>query len=112
MQMVVTEADAPTAGGVPLITYKAPPMQLELAKLVQGESLPSYPVHTRRVQRIWAAACDALLSDQAAMSELQVLQPAPACQLRIIRPVSAHPQDNPHAQSPEWQSARRCSVQT
>ena len=81
--MMVTEADIPLAGDVPLVTYKAPPLQRELAKLVQGDSLPSYRVHTRRVQRIWGAACDALLSDQAAMSELQVLLPAPACQLKI-----------------------------
>ena len=81
MQMMITEADIPMAGDVPLMTYKAPPLQLELAKLVQGEKLPAYPVHTRRVQRIWGAACDALLSDQAAMSELQVSLPAPPCQL-------------------------------
>ena len=80
--MMITEADIPTAGEVPLITYKAPPLQLELERLVQGDSLPSYPMHTRRVQKIWGAACDALLSDQAAMSELQVLLPAPACQLK------------------------------
>ena len=81
MQMMITEADIPMAGDVPLMTYKAPPLQLELAKLVQGDNLPAYPVHTRRVQRIWGAACDALLSDQAAMSELQVSLPAPPCQL-------------------------------
>ena len=83
MQMIITEADIPMAGDVPLMMYKAPPLQLQLAKLVQGDDLPSYPVHTRRVQRIWGAACDALLSDQAAMSELQVLLPAPICQLSI-----------------------------
>ena len=83
MQMMITEADIPMAGDVPLMTYTAPPLQLEVAKLVQGDRLPTYAVHTRRVQRIWGAACDALLSDQAAMSELQVLLQAPACQLRV-----------------------------
>ena len=80
--MMIAEADIPMAGGVHLMTYKAPPLQLELAKLVQGDRLPSYPVHTRRVQRIWGAACDALLSDQAAMSELKVFLTAPTCQLK------------------------------
>ena len=78
MQMVIAEADVPSlskgthAGSIEFTTYATPGLKQQMANLVQGEHLPRYTEHDRRVQRIWGSACDALLSDEAAMSWVQV----------------------------------------
>ncbi|CAL5223535.1 g6067 [Coccomyxa viridis] len=81
VKMVIAEADVPSlskgthAGCIEFTTYATPGLKQQMANLVQGEHLPRYTEHARRVQRIWGSACDALLSDEAAMSWVQEFSP-------------------------------------
>lgn len=78
MQMMVVKDDIPKltavtrTGSVSIMTHQSPP--LDLAGLIRHDhgKVPSFRDLTGQVQRLWGTACDALLSDAAAMAEVQV----------------------------------------
>ena len=74
--MMIVEADIPRltavtqAGNVSFMTHQTP--DLDLHSLLRQDKTPSFKILAGKVHRLWLSACDALLSDEEAISKIQV----------------------------------------
>ena len=74
--MMIVEADIPRltaatqAGNVSYMTHQSP--DLDLHSLVTQDKTPSFKILAGKAHRLWLSACDALLSDEEAISKIQV----------------------------------------
>ena len=85
--MMIVEADIPRltavtqAGNVSFMTHQTP--DLDLHSLVRQDKTPSFKILAGKVHRLWLSACDALLSDEEAMSKIQVEHPEGSHRIKV-----------------------------